>query len=545
MRISELERDSQEALDRLRQINQSRIEAQQDASRATQELDLYRAQLENARQELMRAEEALRLLRQQREEAEEAASRARDKARRLRQQRLVDAARAEGRRWGFQDGFERAKESFSTNGNVLDELPTTAPLFVSRSRRAEESVAEEADDDGARSSRSSTPEIRQPTEVRIPSLVRPESTIPDPFSDLPSRPSRPPTYHPPPPPGPRPRPVQQDLRPQNPPQLTIVTEPDRPLRPVDTGTQTPGISVFHVDFSDVPQEPRPPHHDPLQQNDISNEQWVTAQQHQAFDAPLRTQSQARYDPSPDQAGPSRFQAPKGPPLTPQDEKKKFSWYRSFSFRNKFGKRRVLDPDPTSEASAPAPVVEEEDEMYDNPRPPSLSWYHPKGTSLGARESRHRASSIGSGSTHTSQLQLIRTPAPLLSRDINLSNGSLSARSGKEASMIKKLKEKESLLSVINEDPMSREHTPITDRFRANTSHVPNIRHFASSSTVDSHLARGPVSAWHNLNTTRLIFCCKRLICLTRTLVILHLAQRPETMVPLEDIDEQCRRSLHW
>ena len=494
MRISELERDSQEALDRLRQINQSRIEAQQDASRADQELDLYRAQLENARQELMRAEEALRLLRQQREEAEEAASRARDKARRLRQQRLVDAARAEGRRWGFEDGFERAKESFAANGNILDELPTAAPLYVSRRRRAEEPAAEEADD-GAHSSRSSTPEIIQPTEVRIPSSVRPESTIPDPFSDLPSRPSRPPpTFHPPPPPEPRPRPVQQDLRPPNPPQLTIVTEPDRPVRPVDTGNQTPGISVFHVDFSDVPQEPRPTHHDPRQQSNVSNEQWVTAQQHQTFDAPSRTQNRARYDPSPDQAGPSRSQAPRGPQLTPQDEKKKFSWYRSFSFRNKFGKRRVLDPDPISEASAPGVAADpDEDEMYDHPKPPSLSWYHPKGTSLGTRGSRHRTNSFGSGSTHTSQLQLIRTPAPLLSRDMNVSNGSLSARSGKEASMIKKLKEKESLLSVINEDPMSREHTPITDRFRIDTSRVPNIRHFTSSSTVDSHLARGPVS----------------------------------------------------
>ena len=510
-RISELERDGQEALERLRQINQSRIEAQQDASRANQELELYRIQLEEARQELTRADDTLRVLRQQREEAEEAAYRARERTRRLRQERLVDAARAEGRRWGFNDGFERAKQGFAGNGNILSELPASDPLYVPGNRRADQLEPDAEDvDDGADSTRSSTPEIRQPTEVRLPS-VHPESTIHDQFSGPPNRSSGPPTFFDlPPPPQPQPRPAQQDSHPPNPPQpagATIVTQPNRPARPVDMGIQTPGISVFHVDLSDVPREQGLTYHDPSQQSNVPREQWVTAQQHSAFEAPLQRQSQARYGPPPDHAGPSRPQMPQRPPLAFQDEKKK-SWYRSFSFRNKFGKRRVLDPDPTREApvsAAERTVADPDEDIYDHSRPPSISWYHPKGTSVATRGSRHRTSSFGSGSTRMSHLQLIKTPAPMLSRDINSSNGSLSVRSGKDASMIKKLKEKESLLSVINEDPMSREHTPMSDRFAVDATRVPNIHHFTSSSTLGSQLARGPVSVCHSLNITRLMF----------------------------------------
>ena len=495
-RITELERDGLEALERLRQINQSRIEAQQDASRANQELELYRIQLEEARQELTRADDTLRALRQQREEAEEAASRARERTRRLRQERLVDAARAEGRRWGFNDGFERAKQGFAGNGSVLSELPTSDPLYVSGNRRTEQPDAEDVDD-GADSTRSSTPEIRQPTEVRVPS-VHPESTIHDQFSGPPNRSSGPPTFFDlPPPPQPRPRPAPQDLHPPNPPrpvEVAVVTQPDRPARPADIGIQTPGISVFRVDLSDAPREQGLTYHDPSQQSNVPREQWVTAQQHPGFSAPSRTQSQVIYGPPPDQAGPSRPQMPQRPPLAFTDEKKK-SWYRSFSFRNKFGKRRVLDPDPTREApvsAAEGTAADPDEDIYDHARPPSISWYHPKATST--RGSRHRTSSFGSGSTstHMSNLQLIKTPGPMLSRDINSSNGSLSVRSGKDASMIKKLKEKESLLSVINEDPMSREHTPMSNRF-ADATRVPNIHHFTSSSTLASQLARGPVS----------------------------------------------------
>ena len=510
-RITELERDGQEALERLRQINQSRIEAQQDASRANQELELYRIQLEEARQELTRADEALRVLRQQREEAEDAASRARERTRRLRQERLVDAARAEGRRWGFNDGFERAKQGFAGNVNILSELPTSDPLYVSGNRRAEQPDAGDVDD-GADSTRSSTPEIRQPTEVRLPS-AHPESTIHDPFSGPPNRSSGPPTFFDlPPPPQPPPRSAPRDSHPPNPPQsadAALVTQPDRPARPVDMGIQTPGISVFRVDLSDAPREQGLIYHDPSQQSNVPREQWVAAQQHPAFGAPSRTQSQASYGPPPGQVGTSHPQMPQRPPLASQDEKKK-SWYRSFSFRNKFGKRRVLDPDPTREApvsAAEGTTADPDEDIYDHQRPPSISWYHPKGTSLGVRESRHRTSSFGSGSTstHMSHLQLIKTPAPMLSRDINSSNGSLSVRSGKDVSMIKKLKEKESLLSVINEDPMSREHTPMSERFAVDATRVPNIHHFTSSSTLASQLARGPVSVCYSPSITRLMF----------------------------------------
>ncbi|KAK2463053.1 hypothetical protein APHAL10511_004708 [Amanita phalloides] len=485
-RISEVERDNQEALDRLRQINQSRIEAQQDASRANQELELYRIQLQNAQQDLTRAWNAVQTLQQQRDEAENAAARARAKARRFRQQRLVDAARAEGRRWGFHDGFERAKQAFAVT--MTSTLPVNDSLRSGDDPRTQEVEAEEREED-VDSARSSSPEIIQPTEVRVPSGHSESSAIQHPFGGFP--PSHPSTSHPPPP-------SQQPLEPlpgsdplappiTQPENILPVVQPSAPSgsnRPADFGNQTPTISVFQVDFADTQQELGSSYGNQNQHlNNTQKNPWVTAQQHQAQHSQIYNDD-PRYGQIPDQADPSR---PQIPPPSAADEKKKASWYRSFSFRNKFGKRRVIDPDPVQEATTANTVEVEvdpdEEEIYRQAREPSVSWYQPS-----TRASRHRASSAGSASasTHVSQLPLVNTP--LFFRDINASNGSLSIKSGKDTGMIKKIKEKESFLSVINEDPMSREHTPTTDRFAINRSRTPDIPHFA---TMGNQFTRGP------------------------------------------------------
>ncbi|KAI6042271.1 hypothetical protein EDC04DRAFT_2661963 [Pisolithus marmoratus] len=99
----------EDALARARTINDTRVAAQQDAASAKEELRLYKLQLENAQAEIIRAQEIVHTVETQRDEAELVAASARTKARQLRQERLIDLAREEGRRLGFEEGIRRGR----------------------------------------------------------------------------------------------------------------------------------------------------------------------------------------------------------------------------------------------------------------------------------------------------------------------------------------------------------------------------------------------------------------------------------------------------
>jgi hypothetical protein len=105
-----LDRENREAAERFRILNDSRLSAQQEASKASQELRLYQFQLDNAQREIGRAQETVRSCERQRDEAERVAARARAEARRMKRERLVADAREEGRRNGFQAGVQQAQE---------------------------------------------------------------------------------------------------------------------------------------------------------------------------------------------------------------------------------------------------------------------------------------------------------------------------------------------------------------------------------------------------------------------------------------------------
>jgi hypothetical protein len=109
-RAAELERANQLATQRYREINESRVVVQQEASKAIQDSRLYHLELENAQKEIGRAQESLKDIERERDEAEAAAARARAKTRKLREQQIVAAARKEGRRLGFEAGFEHARQ---------------------------------------------------------------------------------------------------------------------------------------------------------------------------------------------------------------------------------------------------------------------------------------------------------------------------------------------------------------------------------------------------------------------------------------------------
>lgn len=109
-RAADLDRENREAAERFRLLNDSRLSAQQEASKVSQELRLFQFQLDNAQREIGRAQETVRAYERQRDEAERVAARARAEARRMKRERLVADAREEGRRTGFQAGVQQAQE---------------------------------------------------------------------------------------------------------------------------------------------------------------------------------------------------------------------------------------------------------------------------------------------------------------------------------------------------------------------------------------------------------------------------------------------------
>ncbi|KAI5982039.1 hypothetical protein EDD15DRAFT_2327426 [Pisolithus albus] len=110
VRALDAQRRLEESLTRARSISNARIAAQQDAARAKEELRLYKLQFENAQAEIVRAQDIVRTVEAQRDEAEVIAASARTKARQLRQERLIDLAREEGRRLGFEEGIRRGRK---------------------------------------------------------------------------------------------------------------------------------------------------------------------------------------------------------------------------------------------------------------------------------------------------------------------------------------------------------------------------------------------------------------------------------------------------
>ena len=108
-RADDNERRAREAIQRFKAINEARAAAQQDASRATEELRLYKLQLGHAQQEIYKAQNILDSLEAQRHDAEASAAKARSVARKLKEDTLMDLAREEGRQLGLKQGLARGR----------------------------------------------------------------------------------------------------------------------------------------------------------------------------------------------------------------------------------------------------------------------------------------------------------------------------------------------------------------------------------------------------------------------------------------------------
>ena len=104
-RANDAERRVSEAIALARSTNEAKLIAQRDATRANEELRLYKLQYDNAQREIFKAQELIDQIEAERQEAEAAAARARSTARMLKEQNLIITAREEGRLVGYQEGL--------------------------------------------------------------------------------------------------------------------------------------------------------------------------------------------------------------------------------------------------------------------------------------------------------------------------------------------------------------------------------------------------------------------------------------------------------
>lgn len=104
-RANDAERRTSEAIALARSANEAKLIAQRDATRANEELRLYKLQYDNAQREIFKAQELIDQIEAERQEAEASAARARSTARKLKEQNLVIVAREEGRLLGYQEGL--------------------------------------------------------------------------------------------------------------------------------------------------------------------------------------------------------------------------------------------------------------------------------------------------------------------------------------------------------------------------------------------------------------------------------------------------------
>lgn len=133
VRASHAEKLALDTLLRVREAETERTDAMRHASTAREELGKYKALLDNAHGEIRRAQQMLRDQEQLRYEAEATAARDRDTARLMKQRRLIDLAREQGRKIGFNEGIQAGQRIGYNEGRGPTEdeelYPNDGPRF--------------------------------------------------------------------------------------------------------------------------------------------------------------------------------------------------------------------------------------------------------------------------------------------------------------------------------------------------------------------------------------------------------------------------------
>ncbi|KAH8120121.1 hypothetical protein DFH11DRAFT_1721981 [Phellopilus nigrolimitatus] len=109
-RANDAERRLQDAEDRWKMINQSRMQAQSDVARINEELRLYKLQLEAAQSQIARANDMIAQTDREKALAEDQAAKAKRQARKLEIETMVQKALDEGRKLGREQGMREGRE---------------------------------------------------------------------------------------------------------------------------------------------------------------------------------------------------------------------------------------------------------------------------------------------------------------------------------------------------------------------------------------------------------------------------------------------------
>ena len=120
-RASHAEKLALDMLLRVREAEEEREKAMREASTIHEELGRYKALLESAHGEIRRGQGLLQDQENLRYEAEATAARARDNARQMKQRRLIELAREQGRKMGYDEGIQAGQRIGYYDGQGPDD----------------------------------------------------------------------------------------------------------------------------------------------------------------------------------------------------------------------------------------------------------------------------------------------------------------------------------------------------------------------------------------------------------------------------------------
>lgn len=195
LRANDAEKRLAESNEKWKLVNQARLSAQSEATKLSEELRLYKLQLDAAQQQISRANEMITQSDKERAIAEENAEKATRLANKLKEEQLIRHAREDGRRQGREEGRKEGKrigyhEALDyAYARARDDVMRRLDAYLLRNGLATDETLEEVEDELNDIGPEEEQDIRDhDLEQEIDERRRLESSI-APRSDIPLDPS--------------------------------------------------------------------------------------------------------------------------------------------------------------------------------------------------------------------------------------------------------------------------------------------------------------------------------------------------------------------